>query len=366
MAKKTIPAISVIIPMYNTEKYIGECLDSILAQTFDDYEVIVVDDCSTDNSTKIVESYIPKFNGKLQLVRSENNSGGCPGIPRNTGMRLSRGEYIMFIDSDDAITKTALEELYSTAKNFDADALHCGRWYQYQAEDITTNKNLLSETSWEREKFEKSVLVSDNFEERIRDFSQDKFWSGSVSNVVSREMLMQHNIMFPACSASEDFIFKFQIICHAKKLVRSASIFYVWRQRKNSTCHAELPIKERFLRWGFPTFHQIGFLDDLMKEFIFFQQHPEYKYEIFNLLLNKNIPSPHQILPIYTQIPAYQLDGLIRQELEQIKDKTALTAFLFNRMNILSLTVRNLQIQNQKMQMQLQQVADIILKNNKK
>ena len=61
MTKQTIPAISVIIPMYNTEKYIGECLDSILAQTFTDYEVIVVDNCSTDNSAKIVESYAQKF-----------------------------------------------------------------------------------------------------------------------------------------------------------------------------------------------------------------------------------------------------------------------------------------------------------------
>ncbi len=61
MAEKTIPAISVIIPMYNTEKYIGECLDSILAQTFTDYEIIVVDDCSKDNSTQIVESYAEKF-----------------------------------------------------------------------------------------------------------------------------------------------------------------------------------------------------------------------------------------------------------------------------------------------------------------
>ena len=59
--KKTIPAVSIVIPMYNSEKYIGECLDSILAQTLTDYEVIVVDDCSTDNSRAVVQSYLPKF-----------------------------------------------------------------------------------------------------------------------------------------------------------------------------------------------------------------------------------------------------------------------------------------------------------------
>ena len=58
---RNIPAVSIIIPMYNAEKYIGDCLDSILTQTFDDYEVIVVDDASTDNSREIVKSYLPKF-----------------------------------------------------------------------------------------------------------------------------------------------------------------------------------------------------------------------------------------------------------------------------------------------------------------
>ena len=61
--KKTIPSVSIIIPMYNSEKYIGDCLDSILVQTFQDFEVIVVDDCSTDNSRTVVQSYLPKFNG---------------------------------------------------------------------------------------------------------------------------------------------------------------------------------------------------------------------------------------------------------------------------------------------------------------
>ena len=60
---RKIPAVSIVIPMYNAEKYIGECLDSILAQTFQDYEVIVVDDCSTDNSRAIVQNYLPKFDG---------------------------------------------------------------------------------------------------------------------------------------------------------------------------------------------------------------------------------------------------------------------------------------------------------------
>ena len=141
MAEKN-PEISIVMPMYNMEKYIGECLDSVLSQTFQNYEVIIVDDCSTDKSCEIVESYKPKFGGKLQLIRSEKNSG-YPGIPRNKGIDISKGKYICFLDSDDAFINTALEELYNTAEEFQADVIHCERYFFVQDEDFTTDKTKL-------------------------------------------------------------------------------------------------------------------------------------------------------------------------------------------------------------------------------
>ncbi|MBR3747432.1 MAG: glycosyltransferase family 2 protein, partial [Selenomonadaceae bacterium] len=125
---KEIPAISVIIPMFNAEKYIAECLDSILAQTFQDFEVIVVNDCSTDSSVAVFEGYKKFFGERLKIARTQKNSG-CGGIPRNMGMMFSRGEYISFLDADDTITTTAFEELYSVAKKFDADVVACEKYY---------------------------------------------------------------------------------------------------------------------------------------------------------------------------------------------------------------------------------------------
>ncbi|MCR5833692.1 MAG: glycosyltransferase family 2 protein [Selenomonadaceae bacterium] len=87
--------VSVIIPLYNVEKYIGEALDSLLAQTFKNFEVIVVDDCSTDSSCAIVENYKEKFNGRLTLFHMEENTGSG-AMPRNKGLYLSRGEYVTF------------------------------------------------------------------------------------------------------------------------------------------------------------------------------------------------------------------------------------------------------------------------------
>ena len=125
-----MPAVSVIVPLYNVEKYVGECLDSILAQTFTNFEVIVVDDCSTDDSVKVVESYMPKFGGRLSISVLKKKSNGGGSIPRNRGLELSRGKYVFFLDSDDAITPTAFEELHKIAESFNADVVHCEKFYQ--------------------------------------------------------------------------------------------------------------------------------------------------------------------------------------------------------------------------------------------
>ena len=172
MPKKTIPAVSIVIPMYNAEKYIGECLDSILAQTFTDFEVIIVDDCSTDKSCEIVKSYIETHTGtdKLKLVRRKTNSGAS-GIPRYDGLLLSRGEYVSFIDSDDIITKTALEELYPIAKKFDADVVHCERYFQFNDGE----KNFTLKGYQKGTLVKEPTLITEDLTERVKNLYEKNF-----------------------------------------------------------------------------------------------------------------------------------------------------------------------------------------------
>ena len=107
------PYFSIIVPMYNVERYIKICVDSILAQTFQDFELIIVDDCSTDNSYKIcTELY--GGNKKVRLLRHEKNLG--QGIARNFGLKKATGKYIWFIDSDDAIVPHSLEKLHKATQ----------------------------------------------------------------------------------------------------------------------------------------------------------------------------------------------------------------------------------------------------------
>ena len=104
--------VSVIIPLYNAEKYLGVCLESLLIQTLQDFEVIVVDDCSSDNSCAVAESFLEKFSGRLKIIYLEKNTGSG-AVPRNEGLRFSRGEYVFFMDADDLIIDNALEKRFT-------------------------------------------------------------------------------------------------------------------------------------------------------------------------------------------------------------------------------------------------------------
>ncbi len=110
--------ISVIIPVYNVEKYIEECIKSVLNQTFKDFEIICVDDCSTDNSIKTIEEYA-KNDDRIKIVHHDINRGLAPA--RNTGMRNAAGDYIFFLDSDDYILPETLENLYNKIEKTNSD-----------------------------------------------------------------------------------------------------------------------------------------------------------------------------------------------------------------------------------------------------
>lgn len=116
----TFPKISIIIPVYNVERYLRECLDSCINQTLKDIEIICVDDCSTDNSYNILKEYLDK-DSRIQIFRQEQNRK--QGTARNRGLKIATGEYIWFIDSDDYIDTKACQILYNTIKEFDIDLL---------------------------------------------------------------------------------------------------------------------------------------------------------------------------------------------------------------------------------------------------
>lgn len=121
--------LSFIVPVYNTEKYLEKCLNSILNQTCKDFEVIVINDGSKDDSDKILKKYEEKYSEQLRVIRQENHG---IGYTRNKGIELAAGKYITFIDSDDAIEPTYCEKLCGMAEKNNLDMVVCDYYEVYE------------------------------------------------------------------------------------------------------------------------------------------------------------------------------------------------------------------------------------------
>ena len=115
-------AVSIIVPVYNVEKYLNKCVDSILGQTFEDFELILVNDGSVDRSPSICRDYADK-DGRVRYISQENMG---PGRARNVGIEAAGGAYILFVDSDDYIAENMLEILYGNITTSGADMATCG------------------------------------------------------------------------------------------------------------------------------------------------------------------------------------------------------------------------------------------------
>ena len=218
------PAVTVIVAMFNAEKFIADCLTSMLNQTLQDFEVIVADDCSTDSSLAVVQNFLPEFGDRLRILTLSKNSG-CPGIPRNFALEAARGKYVYFLDSDDLLNETALEELFGVAEKFHADVVHAEKCIaftdaggQLQAEVVSnqTGKFVTEPT-----------LETFDIAQRVTDFSRKRFLWWACNKLFRRKFLVDNKIKFPAVSTFEDFVFAFECLVAAKNYVRVPFVSYI-------------------------------------------------------------------------------------------------------------------------------------------
>lgn len=126
---------SIILPVYNVEKYLDKCISSILDQTFDDFQLICVEDCSTDNSLEILESYA-KQDSRIKLIRHDKNKG--LGAARNTALEYASGKYLACIDSDDWLEKNFLQEVFNAFENNNIDSVWVKYWRYNEKDDFAT------------------------------------------------------------------------------------------------------------------------------------------------------------------------------------------------------------------------------------
>lgn len=279
------PVISIIIPLYNAEVYIGEALDSLLNQTFKNFEVIVVDDCSTDSSVEVVKSFLPKFDGRLHLLSMEKNSGSAPA-PRNKGFGFSRGEYIFFMDSDDVITPTALEEMYTLAKKYNADVVYCERYYMSTGVGQEFLAGIhLADRNVQRSPFvNKPTIITNDLTKRLQELSERKFWVTPWQRLVQRKLLAENQITFPEIIGSDDVVWCFQILCVAERFLRVPNLCYIRRMYDESFTKSKKSPNKFIRQWGDITIRGLKFADNFMSKLKFFQEHPRQRYEALEIL----------------------------------------------------------------------------------
>ena len=328
---KEPPAISVIIPMYNAEKYVSDCLDSLLAQTFQDFEVIIVDDCSTDKSVKVVKNYAPKFDGRLILKRTKRNSGCC-AVPRNVGLPFSNGEYLFFLDADDAVTSTAFEELYSIAKKFEADVVACEKYYSVPNEfwnDKAFLQNLKPFSYQTAEFVDKPTLISDNLVERVQRFIQKSLIWNVWVKLIRRDLVLDNNITF-AGILLEDMIFTACLMFTAKRFVLAPNVINYYRVVEGSLTHNWDRGAEFFRRYVRALTTNFEYFDRFLSGREFFRQHPDLKYLALKRLWDE---ISNYILDMYGEVSVHEFDEILREEFSR-GDNLALSAFAFNAANM--------------------------------
>ncbi|MBQ6296546.1 MAG: glycosyltransferase [Selenomonadaceae bacterium] len=331
----TAPAISIIIPVYNAEKYIGEALDSILIQTLTSFEVIVVDDCSTDSSYKVVESYIPKFDGRLKLLQMDKNSG-CAPAPRNKGFLISRGEYIFFMDSDDVFTETALEEMYGLAKEYDADVVYCEKYFMSTGvgKEFVRNVHPADGSIQIGGFVDKPTFISDNLADRLEELFQRKFWVTPWQRLVSRKLLADNNINFPVIIGSDDVVWCLAVLCFAKKFLRVPNSCYIRRMYDESFTKSSKKSPNRHIhQWMDITIRGLQFVNNFMDKLDFFRDNPEYRYKVFQHLSTRH--SFNVIYPVCKELPINQVYEIFLNEFAKDNgEQNLLISYLCTRMFI--------------------------------
>lgn len=216
--------VSVIVPIYNVEKYLSKCLNSLVNQTLEDIEIILVNDGSTDSSKKIIEEYKNKYQDK-KIIYVEKENGGLSDA-RNYGMKYANGEYIAFLDSDDFCEVTLYEKMYNKAIKENADYVECDFYWSYPKKNIDNVKNDISLENYKKifkNKIDKGIRYKDKSEMFI--FARVVAWNKLIKKDIIQEQ-------FPVGLKYEDVEFFYKLLPNINKFafVEEPLIYYVQRE----------------------------------------------------------------------------------------------------------------------------------------
>ena len=209
-----MPKVSVIVPIYNVEKYLEKCINSLLSQTLEDIQIILVNDGSKDNSGTIAKKYAKKNKDKVIYVEKEN--GGLSDA-RNYGLKYATGDFVAFLDSDDYIEKNAYEEMYNKAIEENSDYVECDFIWEYP----------------NKAKIDKQYKYQNKNE--MLSFVRVVAWN----KLIKRSLITEHNLEFPKGLRYEDVEFTYKLIPYINKFAYVDKPFIHYVQREGSIANVQ-------------------------------------------------------------------------------------------------------------------------------
>ncbi len=346
---KKIPAVSIIIAMYNAERYVEACLKSLYDQTFQDFEIIIVDDCSTDKSAAVVKNVMEHFDGRLTLLKTKRNSG-TPGLPRNLAIKSARGKYITFFDSDDLLIRTALENIVSIAEQTEAEVVHAEKYFEM----IDGTDQAKMQTFQHPPYVDKPTPETDDIGDRVERFTQKKFLWWACNKLFRRDFWLKNKIAFPNMTSFEDLVVTFCCMIRAKTYVRIPNTFYIYRTRPDSLSHGGRHPFEVAVN----LIEAIKVMDRFMGEMKYFIQNPKYRYMAIDYFVQSRVNIISHGL--YTRQQPYEVDDYLRHRVFNVNpnENIPLMTYLFSNANVCRLKIEEQQNEIERLKKQLAELQN--------
>ncbi|WP_281526283.1 glycosyltransferase family 2 protein [Intestinibacter bartlettii] len=216
--------VSIIIPIYNVEKYLEKCIKSMINQTYRNLEIILINDGSTDESANICEKYKEQDN---RIVFINKNNGGAASA-KNEGLKIAKGDYITFVDSDDFVELYMIEYMVNTIKKYNSDIVQCSFTNLYKNTEKFKQDKII----------EQKIGSKDFLELFLTKWDSNLFWN----KLFKREVI--ENVFFKEGRCIDDEFFTYKCVINSKSIVTSNKIVYNYRMRKSGVMKSESSQKQ--------------------------------------------------------------------------------------------------------------------------
>lgn len=297
------PLVSIIVPTYNVERYVEECIDSLLNQTYENIEIIILDDGSSDATIYLLKQY----GNKIQLIANDNNKG--QGARRNEGMTLARGKYVYFVDSDDWVEPKTIEEAVKQLEETQAELVRFNGVSFYDAKTTEVNEGKYNFS----DRLEHKNVYED---EEALEANRRTYSASPCLYVFRKELIDTHNLQFMEGVLHEDEYFTTRLFTVTTKMTYLKQNFYHRRYRTASTMTESTKA------------HQLRSFNSYLEVF----KGLEAEYEKANLSKNQKAFIKRQLLSIYNALRNSEVANKRKSDLKKIqslsfKDKAYLRLF---------------------------------------